>query len=133
VSTPIRFWTALVAALSTLAIPALAGPPNTPARPSSPPTPRHRRLTTDDRIRRLPKARPPSSTVTFIPMNDVVLLSLRDSRSYLVDQLIQNYVVDRDCQRRGIKVSDAEIDAGVERLRNPSRPPPSRTPLSCIT
>ena len=57
-----------------------------------------------------------------IPMNDVVLVSLRDSRSYLVDQLIQNYVVDRDCKRRGITVSEAEIDGGVELFRKSIAP-----------
>lgn len=118
-TTPIRFWT-IAAALSTFAVPALAGPPKH-AGPAI--------FATDATTPPPDQGKPPIAKGAaaiidghVIPMNDVVLLSLRDSRSYLVDQLIQNYVVDRDCKRRHITVSDAEINAGVERLRKSVAP-----------
>jgi len=57
-----------------------------------------------------------------IAMNDVVILALRNDRSYIVDQMIQNFVVDRDCKRRGIVVPEAEIDKRIEQLRKALAP-----------
>lgn len=57
-----------------------------------------------------------------IPLDQVVLLSLRDDRAYVIDQMIQDYVVDRECRRRGLKVGEAEIDAGVEKFRKAIAP-----------
>src|SRR6267154_5448177 len=52
-----------------------------------------------------------------IPLNEVILACLRQDRSYVVDQMIQGYVIDRECQRRGIVVSESEIDRQVAGLR----------------
>jgi len=57
-----------------------------------------------------------------IAMNDVVILALRNNRSYVVDQMIQQYVVDRDCQRRGIVIPESEIDAKIAQLRKALAP-----------
>jgi len=57
-----------------------------------------------------------------IPMSDVVLQSVRDDRDVVVDQMIQNYVIDRDCKQRGLEVSEAEIDKGVEWFRKDNAP-----------
>lgn len=59
-----------------------------------------------------------------ISMNDVVLLALRNERSYVLDQMIQDYVVERDMKRRGIVVTDAEIDAKIAQLRKSVAPTP---------
>ncbi|MDB6112960.1 MAG: Foldase protein PrsA precursor [Pedosphaera sp.] len=53
----------------------------------------------------------------IIPMEDVVLTCLRKDRSYVVDQMIQSYVLDRECEKRGITVSEAEIDNRIAELR----------------
>jgi len=50
-------------------------------------------------------------------MSDVIDTCLRTERSYVVDQLVQDYVVDRECAKRGIIVSDADIDKAVKTLR----------------
>ena len=52
-----------------------------------------------------------------IPMEDVVLDCLRKYRSYVIDQMVQNYVVDRECQRRGIVVDQSVIDQRIAELR----------------
>jgi hypothetical protein len=52
-----------------------------------------------------------------IPMSSVIDTCLRAVRSYAIDQLVQDYVVDRDCAKRGIVVSDAEIDNAIATLR----------------
>ena len=57
-----------------------------------------------------------------IPMSQVVLQSLRDDRDIVIDQMIQNYVIDRDCKRRGLVVSEAEIDKGVAWFRKDNAP-----------
>ena len=57
-----------------------------------------------------------------ISMNDVVALCLRDDRSYIVDQMVQDYVIDRECARRGIVVTDAQIDSDVDALRKSVAP-----------
>lgn len=57
-----------------------------------------------------------------IALSDVELLALRNDRSYIVDQMIQNYVVDRDSKRRGIVVTGAEIDGKVAELRKAVAP-----------
>ncbi len=53
----------------------------------------------------------------IIPMDDLIVECLRKDRSYVVDQMIQSYVLDRECEKRGINVSDAEIDKRIEELR----------------
>jgi parvulin-like peptidyl-prolyl isomerase len=45
-----------------------------------------------------------------IPMEDVALKCLRENREFIVGQMIQVYVLDRECQKRGITVSEAEMD-----------------------
>lgn len=52
-----------------------------------------------------------------IAMNDVVAACLREDRSNVVDQMVQDYVVDRECAKQGIVVSDADIDKAVDALR----------------
>ncbi len=52
-----------------------------------------------------------------IPMDDVVVTCLLKNRSYVIDQMVQGYVLDRECERRGLKVSDAEIDSRIAELR----------------
>ncbi len=53
----------------------------------------------------------------IIPMEEVVLECLRKYRSYVIDQTVQNYVIDRECQRRGIIVGEPEIDERIAELR----------------
>jgi len=53
----------------------------------------------------------------IISMNDLILECLRKYRSNVIDQMIQSYVIDRECKKRGITVSDAEIDKRIEDLR----------------
>src|SRR5258708_16895619 len=53
----------------------------------------------------------------IVPMDDVILACLRKYRSYVIDQIVQGYVIDRECKRRGITVSESEIDKQVEGLR----------------
>lgn len=53
----------------------------------------------------------------IITMEDVILTCLRKDRSYVIDQMIQSYVLDRECEKRGITVSDVEIDKRIEDLR----------------
>jgi foldase protein PrsA len=52
-----------------------------------------------------------------IPMPEVVAKCLAESGPHTVDILVQNYIVDRECRQRGITVSEAEIDARVNKLR----------------
>jgi hypothetical protein len=53
----------------------------------------------------------------IIPMEDVILACLHQERSYVIDQMIQSYVLDRECEKRGITVSEAEIDGRIAELR----------------
>jgi parvulin-like peptidyl-prolyl isomerase len=53
----------------------------------------------------------------IIPMDELVVACLHKERSYVVDQMIQGYVLDRECEKRGIKVSEEEIDKRVGDLR----------------
>jgi parvulin-like peptidyl-prolyl isomerase len=53
----------------------------------------------------------------IIPMEDVVLECLRKYRSYVIDQMVQNYVLDRECEKRGITVDESEIDKRIAELR----------------
>ena len=57
-----------------------------------------------------------------ISMNDLILECLRKDRSYVLDQMIQGYVLDRECKKRGITVSEAEIDQRVDDLRQKLAP-----------
>jgi parvulin-like peptidyl-prolyl isomerase len=57
-----------------------------------------------------------------IPMKDVVEKCLADSGPSITDILVQNYVVDRECERRGITVSEAEVDQRVNQLREQVKP-----------
>jgi parvulin-like peptidyl-prolyl isomerase len=45
-----------------------------------------------------------------IPMEDVALKCLRENREFIIGQMIQHYVLDRECQKRGITVAEAEMD-----------------------
>jgi parvulin-like peptidyl-prolyl isomerase len=53
----------------------------------------------------------------IIPLEEVVLTCLRKDRSHVIDQMIQSYVLDRECEKRGITVSEAEIDDRIADLR----------------
>jgi parvulin-like peptidyl-prolyl isomerase len=45
-----------------------------------------------------------------IPMEDVALKCLRENREFIIGQMIQIYVLDRECQKRGLTVSEADMD-----------------------
>jgi parvulin-like peptidyl-prolyl isomerase len=45
-----------------------------------------------------------------IPMEEVALKCLRENRTFIIGQMIQVYVLDRECKKRGITVSEAEMD-----------------------
>jgi len=57
-----------------------------------------------------------------ISMKDVVAKCLADYGPKMTDILVQNYLVDRECERRGIKVSEAEIDRQIGQLRKQITP-----------
>ncbi|MDB6018042.1 MAG: Foldase protein PrsA precursor [Pedosphaera sp.] len=52
-----------------------------------------------------------------IPMEDVALKCLRENRAFIVGQMIQVYVLDRECQKRGITVAAAEMDKYIAQWR----------------
>src|SRR4030095_10186735 len=58
----------------------------------------------------------------IIPLEDVTLACLRQYRSFVVDQMLQIHVLDRECKRRDIAVSESEIDQKVEELRKALAP-----------
>jgi parvulin-like peptidyl-prolyl isomerase len=45
-----------------------------------------------------------------ISLKDVSLKCLRENRAFIIGQMIQVYVLDRECQKRGITVTEAEMD-----------------------
>lgn len=53
----------------------------------------------------------------IIPMEDVTLECFRKYRSPVVDQMLQDYILDRECKRRGITAGEAEIDRRIAELR----------------
>jgi parvulin-like peptidyl-prolyl isomerase len=53
----------------------------------------------------------------IIPMDDVIVACLLKNRSYVIDQMVQSYVLDRECEKRGITASESEIDKRVADLR----------------
>ncbi len=57
-----------------------------------------------------------------IPLSSVTAACLRSSRARVVDQLVQEFVVDRECRRRGLVVSKAAIDARIAKLREAAAP-----------
>jgi len=57
-----------------------------------------------------------------IPIHDVLAVCLRHDRAHIVDQMVQNYVVDRDCAGRGIVVSEKDIEKRLEMLRKSIAP-----------
>lgn len=57
-----------------------------------------------------------------IPMCDIELSCLRTQREYVVGQMIQNYVIERECKKRGLAPSEAEIDRSVADLRKQYTP-----------
>lgn len=52
-----------------------------------------------------------------ILLRDVASLCLRRDRAAVIDQMVQDYVLERACAQAGIKVSGAEVDAEVAALR----------------
>ena len=54
----------------------------------------------------------------IISMEVVTLECLRKSRSPIVDQMLQNYILDRECKRRGLTANEAEIDRRIAELRS---------------
>jgi len=72
-------------------------------------------------------AKPPTGAAAtidghVISMDEVIAICLREVGPRVVDRLIQKYVVDRECQRRGIVVTQAEIDQQIEELRKSIAP-----------
>jgi foldase protein PrsA len=59
-----------------------------------------------------------------ILLRDVQATCLRKYRSPIVDQMVQNYVLERECAKKGIVVTEAEIDKEVENLRKTVAPQP---------
>jgi parvulin-like peptidyl-prolyl isomerase len=57
-----------------------------------------------------------------IPRSDIELLCLRTQRGYVVDQMVQNFMVERECGKRGIVVTEAEIDRSIAELRKEYAP-----------
>ncbi len=58
----------------------------------------------------------------IISMEDVTLECLRKYRAPIVDQMLQGYILDRECKRRGIAVDEAEIDRRIAELRTKLAP-----------
>jgi parvulin-like peptidyl-prolyl isomerase len=52
-----------------------------------------------------------------IPMEDVALKCLRENRAFIIGQMIQVYVLDRECQKRGITIAEAEMDNYIAQWR----------------
>ncbi len=50
-------------------------------------------------------------------MKDVAAKCLADYGPKTTDILVQNYIVDRECEQRQIKVSETEIDSQIDKLR----------------
>ncbi len=61
---------------------------------------------------------------------DVQALCLRRYRAPIIDQMVQAVVLHRACQRKGITVSPAEIDARVDALRRSVAPAPLETVIA---
>src|SRR5882762_6579122 len=57
-----------------------------------------------------------------IPMKDVLDKCLATAGPKVTHMLVQNYVVDRECEKRGITVQESEIDERVETLRKQCAP-----------
>src|SRR5207244_2611218 len=55
-------------------------------------------------------------------MRDVVRQCVNNVGAHEVDLLVQRYVVERECKKRGITVSAAEIDGRLDRLRRTIAP-----------
>lgn len=53
----------------------------------------------------------------IISMEDVTVECLRKYRSPIVDQLLQSYILDRECKKRGLTVDEGEIDRRIAELR----------------
>ena len=57
-----------------------------------------------------------------IPMRDVAGKCMATCGPKFTDILVQNYLIDRECEKRGITIKDSEIDARVEALRKQCAP-----------
>lgn len=57
-----------------------------------------------------------------ITREEVTLKCLREYREAILQRMIPDYVLDRECQRRGIKVADADIDTRIAKLRKSLAP-----------
>jgi len=57
-----------------------------------------------------------------IPMKDVLDKCMAVYGHRVTDVLVQNYLVDRECEKRGITVKESEIDERVEALRKQCAP-----------
>ncbi len=57
-----------------------------------------------------------------ISMKDVAAKCLADYGPKMTDILVQNYVVDRECERRGINVTEVEINRQIDQLRKQIAP-----------
>lgn len=57
-----------------------------------------------------------------ILVRDVMRMCLVKSRAPVIDQMVQNYVVEREANRKGIVVADADVNSRVEALRKTVAP-----------
>ena len=53
----------------------------------------------------------------IIPLEDVRLKCLREDRESILEKMIPDYILDRECSRRGITVEETEIDQRIAELR----------------
>src|ERR1700722_4951565 len=58
----------------------------------------------------------------IIPLEDVTLKCLREYREDFLQKMIPDYILDRECERRGITVPEAEIDQRIAELRTSLAP-----------
>ncbi len=68
-----------------------------------------------------------------IPMKDVLDKCLAIVGPKITHILVQNYVVDRECEKRGITAAESEIDERVEVLRKQCAPMTLEEGIKCTT
>lgn len=57
-----------------------------------------------------------------IPMEGIALTCVREDRDYVVDEMIQAFVVEREAKRRGMIAGEGEIDKRVDEFRKAIAP-----------
>jgi parvulin-like peptidyl-prolyl isomerase len=70
--------------------------------------------------------RPPNAAAVIdghvIPLDQVQTTCLRDFGPRVVDKMVQAYVIDREAEKRGIKISPQDVDAELDRLKKAVAP-----------